>query len=129
VSGADQVALGSGAEKQISHSSSIGSEAPTMDVSLCSKKLTTAASNCSGGGGERLGGGEGVGPVAAPSREITSSLGVSLSMEVVVLELRGMPAEKTSWRRRTSRRGERTTPIAIVSVDGLRGRLQSLAMW
>jgi hypothetical protein len=54
VSDADWVALGGGAKKQISYSSSIGSEAPTMDVSLCNKKHTTVASSCGGGGAERL---------------------------------------------------------------------------
>jgi hypothetical protein len=85
VSSAKRVDLGSGAERQNSRSSSIGSEASSMGVTLCSRQQTSTTSssgggvaerlkggdgvgpsNCGGGGEERLGGGEGVGPTAAP---------------------------------------------------------------
>jgi hypothetical protein len=71
-------------------------------------------SSYGGGGVDRVGGGEGVSPVAAPSQEVTSNLSVG----VTALELRGMAVDKTSRRWRTYRWTERAAPVAVLSVSG-----------
>jgi hypothetical protein len=72
-----------------------------MGVSLCSKKHTAVASSCGGGGGERLGCGEGVNPAATLPQGVPSPLSVAPA----TVEPRGMTAEEASALRRNSHHG------------------------
>jgi hypothetical protein len=66
VTNTDLNALGCGSGKEVSRSSSIGSEAPSASVSLYDRKHTTVASSCRGGGAKRRGGKEGISSALAP---------------------------------------------------------------